>query len=53
MEQTQATLMAYGLDSASVEKILKIYTLSQLKKLSLDSLLSLGLTEEIAKRLQQ
>lgn len=52
MEQTQAALMAYGLDSASVEKILKTYTLPQLKKLSLRSLLSLGLTEEIAKRLQ-
>ena len=51
MEQTRAVLMAYGLDSASVEKILKTYTLPQLKKLSLSSLLSLGLTEEIAKRL--
>ncbi len=51
MKQPQAVLMAYGLDSISTEKILETYTLPQLKKLSLNSLLSLGLPEEIAKRL--
>lgn len=31
MKQTQSALMAYGIDSASAEKLSKTYTVGQLK----------------------
>ncbi len=48
MNQTQTVLMAYGLDSITAEKISKIYTLSKLKTLNLNDLLSLGISDKIA-----
>lgn len=51
MDQTQTALMAYGLDSTAAERLSKRCTLSQLKQLDMDSLLSLGLPREAASRL--
>lgn len=51
MEQLQAQLMAYGLDSFIAKKISKKYTLSQLKNLDLKCLISLDIPKEIAQQL--
>lgn len=51
MAQTKVDLMAYGIDSVSAEKILKKYTIQQLKKQTMETLLSLGLSKEVAERL--
>ncbi len=51
MERTKVALMAYGLDSAEAERISKTYTVQKLKQQSMETLLSLGLPEEIAERL--
>lgn len=51
MKPTQAALMAYGVDSTTAEKIANAYTLPQLRKMELHSLVSLGLSEQIAQRL--
>lgn len=51
MAQTKVDLMAFGIDSVSAEKILKKYTIQQLKKQTMETLLSLGLSKEVAERL--
>lgn len=50
MKQTQSALMAYGIDSVTAEKISNIYAIQQLKKQNMESLVSLGISEEAAER---
>ena len=51
MEKAQSDFMAYGIDSASAKKLSQLYTVRQLKKQTVESLNSLGISQETAELL--
>ncbi len=51
MKKAQSDFMAYGIDSASAEKLSQTYTVQQLKKQTVESLISLGIPQETAELL--
>lgn len=51
MKKAESDFMAYGIDRDSAEKLSKTYTVQQLKKQTVESLISLGISPEAAKLL--